>query len=203
MTEITATRIQESLPASAGRGRRDRPAPAHHEARASRRSARVGASAKGSGGQRGAAHDRRGAGHRVDGPVGRRASLIVLDTHVLIWLAVTPARLSADAAGAIELDPERAISTVSAQEIAYLVMRRRMELDRPLQRWIGDALSEHGVEPLAPDFRVALRAGSLPADDFPGDPADRLIYATAVEHGARLVSADQRLRALDPARVVW
>jgi PIN domain nuclease of toxin-antitoxin system len=50
---------------------------------------------------------------------------------------------------------------------------------------------------------IAVRAGSLDAASFPGDPADRLIYATAVEHAARVVSADDRLRAVDPDRVIW
>jgi predicted nucleic acid-binding protein len=45
--------------------------------------------------------------------------------------------------------------------------------------------------------------GSLDTDAFPGDRADRLIYATAVEHGSRIASADRRLHAADPARVVW
>jgi PIN domain nuclease of toxin-antitoxin system len=48
-----------------------------------------------------------------------------------------------------------------------------------------------------------VRAGSLDVAEFPGDPADRLIYATAIEHGSRIASADERLRAADPKRVVW
>lgn len=129
--------------------------------------------------------------------------MIVLDTHVLIWLASAPERLSKAAAGAIEMDGEPAISTVSAQEVAHLAMRGRIEVDRPVRAWIADALSAHEVTPVAPDVAIAVRAGSLDARTFPGDPADRLIYATAVERGARLVTADQRLRDLDPARIVW
>lgn len=129
--------------------------------------------------------------------------MIVLDTHVLVWLAVAPERLSAAASGAIEMDGEPAISTVSAQEISYLVMRGRIELDRATATWIADVLAEHDVEPLAPSLAIAVRAGSLAPEEFPGDPADRLIYATAVEHGVRVVSADRRLRDFDPARVVW
>lgn len=50
---------------------------------------------------------------------------------------------------------------------------------------------------------LALRAGSLDNEKFPSDPADRLIYATAVEFDAQLATADARLRAADPARVAW
>jgi PIN domain nuclease of toxin-antitoxin system len=47
-----------------------------------------------------------------------------------------------------------------------------------------------------------VRAGSLD-EAFPGDPADRVIYASAVELGARLLTADRAIRGFDPARTVW
>jgi PIN domain nuclease of toxin-antitoxin system len=129
--------------------------------------------------------------------------MIVLDTHALVWLAVSPERLSDRARESIAGEDDCAISTISAQEIAFLVMRRRIELDRPVARWIADVLRVHEVRALAPTVSIAVRAGSLEADAFPGDPADRLIYATAVEHGSRIASADRRMHAADPARVVW
>jgi PIN domain nuclease of toxin-antitoxin system len=129
--------------------------------------------------------------------------MIVLDTHALVWLAVSPERLGERARESIEGEDGCAICTVSAQEIAFLVMRGRIQLDRPVARWITDVLRVHEVQALAPTVSIAVRAGSLDEDAFPGDPADRLIYATAVEHGARIASADRRLHAADPARVVW
>lgn len=129
--------------------------------------------------------------------------MIVLDTHVLLWLASDEQRLSEIASGTVELEGDLAISTVSIQEIAYLNTRKRITLDRPIARWIGDSLRAHQIEPLAPTVEVAIRAGTLDPDEFPGDPADRMIYATAVDQGARLITADRRLRAFDPARAVW
>ena len=76
-------------------------------------------------------------------------------------------------------------------------------MDRPTATWIRDALNVHQVQALAPTVSVALRAGSLDPEEFHGDPIDRLIYATAVEHDVRLVTADGRLREADPSRVVW
>lgn len=134
--------------------------------------------------------------------MGRRERLIVLDTHVLLWIAVAPKKLSAAAVGAIEMDGAPGISTITAQEISYLVMKERISLDRPSSAWIADVLAEHEIDPIEPAVSTAVLAGSLDRD-FPGDPADRLIYATALERGVRLVSADERLRAVDPARVVW
>jgi PIN domain nuclease of toxin-antitoxin system len=128
--------------------------------------------------------------------------VIVLDTHVLYWLVAAPERLGRAAAEALA-DVDRSISTVSLHEIAYLVARGRVTLDRTLGRWVSDTLSLHGIRAVPPDVAIALRSGSLDPKRFPGDPADRLIYATAVERGARLVSADERLLAADPARVVW
>ncbi|MGH2745283.1 MAG: type II toxin-antitoxin system VapC family toxin [Thermoleophilaceae bacterium] len=129
--------------------------------------------------------------------------MIVLDTHALIWLAAEPERLGDGARDAIAAEADRAISTISAQEIAYLVLRGRIELDRPVRVWIADVLRTHEVRAVAPGVAIAVRAGSLDAAKFPGDPADRLIYATALEHGGRVASADERLRALDPARIIW
>jgi PIN domain nuclease of toxin-antitoxin system len=128
--------------------------------------------------------------------------VIVLDTHVFVWLAAAPERLSQAVRRALAEDSS-AISTITVQEVAYLVMRGRIELDRPVGAWVSDVLAVHEIEPVAPGVAVAVRAGSLEPSRFPGDPADRLIYATAVEHGARLASADERLRAADPARVIW
>jgi PIN domain nuclease of toxin-antitoxin system len=79
----------------------------------------------------------------------------------LIWLAVAPERLGDAAHEALSDEAERAISTISAQEIAYLVMRRRMELDRPVASWIADVLSAHEVRAVAPSLAIAVRGGSL------------------------------------------
>lgn len=112
-------------------------------------------------------------------------------------------RLSRPAREAIEGDPEGAISMASVQEIAYLVARGRLAMDRPVESWIGDALAVHELRALPTTVPASLRAGSLDPGRFHGDPIDRLIYATAVEHDARLVTADRRLRDFDAARAVW
>jgi PIN domain nuclease of toxin-antitoxin system len=129
--------------------------------------------------------------------------LIVLDTHTLLWFALEPEQVSATATEAIAMEPEPAISAITVQEIAYLVARKRVDLYKPVRVWLSDALSTFGASVLLATVPVSLRAGSLDPEEFHGDPIDRLIYATAVEHDARLVTADERLRQFDPERVVW
>lgn len=129
--------------------------------------------------------------------------MILLDTHVLIWLAAERELLSAPALEAIESELELAIALVSAQEIAYLTVRGRLTMDRPVATWIVDALGILGAVAIPPTVSASIRAGSLDPNRFHGDPIDRLIYATAVEHDALLVTADERLRQFDPQRTVW
>jgi PIN domain nuclease of toxin-antitoxin system len=129
--------------------------------------------------------------------------LILLDTHAFVWLADDPSRLGETARRALAEDAEPAISAISAYEIAYLSLRGRLEFDLPVGTWTGEALGAHGVEVIPLTTAIALRAGSLDRESFPGDPADRIIYATALEAGARLVSRDERITGFDPARVVW
>lgn len=128
--------------------------------------------------------------------------MILLDTHAFIWLADGSERLSENARRAIAEDGEPAIATISLQEIAYLTLRGRLELDRPVRAWVGDALATHDVSTLPLTVAIATRAGSLDLA-FPGDPADRIIYATALERGTRLVSRDTHITDFDRARVLW
>lgn len=129
--------------------------------------------------------------------------MILLDTHAFVWLADGSERLSEAARRAVAEDAEPAIATISVQEIAYLALRGRLELDRPVGAWVRDALATHDVRALPLTVAIALRAGSLDSAGFPGDPADRIVYATALEHGARLISRDTGIAAFDPARVLW
>jgi PIN domain nuclease of toxin-antitoxin system len=133
--------------------------------------------------------------------VGRRA-LIVLDTHAWIWWRADPARLSPAAATAIADADRLGLSSMSVWELGMLVRRGRISLDRPIAAWVRHALAEARLAVIAPDTDVALAAALLD-DAFPGDPADRLIYATAQRAGARLVTRDERIARFDPARALW
>ena len=128
--------------------------------------------------------------------------MIVLDTHAWIWWRAAPGRLSTAAARAIAESDRLGLSTISVWELGTLVRRGRISLDRAPASWVRQALADPRLDVIAPDAGTALAAALLD-DTFPGDPADRLIYATARQAGARLASRDEKIARFDSARVVW
>ncbi len=119
--------------------------------------------------------------------------LILLDTHVLVWLdqddpTLGPAaREHADQAlRATELT----VSAISFWEIAMLEAKRRMVMKMPLARWRRDLL-DSGLAEIPLDGQIGVAAAEL--SDFHSDPADRIIVATAILNGAVLLTADQRM----------
>lgn len=124
---------------------------------------------------------------------------VVLDTHVIQWWSAEPDRLSRAAAKALTEADELAVAAISRFELAWLAKHERIIVTIPVRSWL-EQLAGHvrtvGVTPA-----IAEAAVSLPSS-FPGDPADRLIYATAAEHGWRLITKDQRLRSHRHPRAV-
>jgi PIN domain nuclease of toxin-antitoxin system len=126
-------------------------------------------------------------------------STLLLDTHVVHWWSTEPDRISKKATSAIEQADELAIADTSWFELAWLAENQRIEVKIPIRSWLERlALS---LRTVAVSPAIAATAVSLPAS-FPGDPADRLIYATAIEHGWRLISKDRKLREHEHSRPV-
>jgi PIN domain nuclease of toxin-antitoxin system len=117
---------------------------------------------------------------------------VLLDTHVAHWWSAEPHRLSQAAAQAVEQADELAVAAITWFELAWLADHERIRLTIPLRSWLQQ-LARH-LRTVGITTAVAATAVSLPSS-FPGDPADRLIYATAVESGWRLVTKDKRLRS--------
>lgn len=126
-------------------------------------------------------------------------STVVLDTHVVHWWSAEPERISPAAAEALAEAGELAIAAISWFELAWLARNERIVVTIPLRSWLARLAGELRTVGITP--AVAETAVSLPSS-FPGDPADRLIYATAVEHGWRLVTKDRRLRSHRHPRAV-
>jgi PIN domain nuclease of toxin-antitoxin system len=87
------------------------------------------------------------------------------------------------------------VASISWFELAWLATNERIVVTIPVGSWLEGLATQVRTIGISP--RIADRALSLPSS-FPGDPADRLIYATAVENGWRLITKDQRLRKHRP-----
>ena len=131
--------------------------------------------------------------------------MILLDTHVAIWWLAEPSNLSSAAKRAIRAHSTPggiAVSTISVLEIATAVRRGRLQFSGPFEQWLSDmcCIPELRLEPVS--VEIAALAGSL-SDPMHGDPADRLIVATASILGVPLVTADERLRSLSTLATIW
>jgi PIN domain nuclease of toxin-antitoxin system len=122
---------------------------------------------------------------------------VLLDSHVLHWWAAEPDRLSRAAGAAVDGADELAVASITWFELAWLARHDRIVVGIPIRSWL-ERLAE-SVRTIGTTPAVADTAVSLPAS-FPGDPADRIIFATAVEHGLTLVTKDRRLRTHRSAR---
>jgi PIN domain nuclease of toxin-antitoxin system len=118
---------------------------------------------------------------------------LLLDTNALIWLLKDSDRLGRRAG--LEIDDALQLSRVlisaaSVWEVAVLVAKNRVRLDKAVDQWRIDAL-QLGIEEVPLDGQVAVESVAL--DDLHWDPADRFIVATALKMRATLVTSDARL----------
>jgi len=128
--------------------------------------------------------------------------VILLDTHAWIWWMNSPSSLSRKVQARLRDEKEVAVSAISCWEIAMLIAKGRLELDRDVLLWISQSLAQPRMSlvPLLPEIAVA--ASRLGAG-FPGDPGDRIIYSTARHLGWRLVTRDDGIRKHDPELTFW
>lgn len=120
---------------------------------------------------------------------------LVIDTHILIWMANGDAQLTVAARKAINnaaFSGRVLVPAICIWEIAMLVGAGRVRVGKSVHNWVEDALSAPGfvLAPLTPS--VAIESCNLPGE-FHGDPADRMIVATARIEGALLLSKDKRI----------
>lgn len=126
-------------------------------------------------------------------------STVLLDSHVVHWWSAEPDRISDAAAQAIGGAEELAVADISWFELAWLAKHERIVLTIPIDAWLRRLATQVRTIPVTP--AIAFAAVSLPSS-FPDDPADRLIYATAIEQGWPLITKDQRLLAHPQPRPV-
>jgi PIN domain nuclease of toxin-antitoxin system len=120
----------------------------------------------------------------------------LLDTHVWIWWMIRSADLDAKSLERLDAMPPEGrplLSAISLWEVATLVERGRLKLDRDLRSWLRIAASSDCVEtvPIMPD--IAAETAALPPE-LHRDPADRILIATARIVGCPIFSHDDRIR---------
>jgi PIN domain nuclease of toxin-antitoxin system len=129
--------------------------------------------------------------------------VILLDTHVLIWLANDPEKLSPHAAEAIRRAPLEggiAISAITLWELAWLAAHHRVQINGTVDAFVGEISSRTSIRPITPE--VAVLANQLPAS-YSKDPCDCLIGATALAEGIPLVTKDRSIRNSRAITTIW
>ncbi len=129
--------------------------------------------------------------------------LILLDTHVLFWAVHDSKRLSRAAAS--EMRRARrggglAISAISLWELSWMLARGRILSSGTVETSLRALTEGIAIRPITPE--IAALATQFP-DDYPHDPADRIIGATARAEGMTLVTRDERIRRSPLVRTVW
>jgi PIN domain nuclease of toxin-antitoxin system len=133
---------------------------------------------------------------------GVSPAAVLLDTHVVHWWSAEPERVSKRAWAVLDDADELLVAAISWFELAWMARNERIVLSVPVRAWLDGLAGQVrtlGVTPAIADTAVALPSS------FPRDPADRLIYATAVEHDLPLVTKDRAIRqsGVPGPRTVW
>jgi PIN domain nuclease of toxin-antitoxin system len=136
--------------------------------------------------------------------LGDHEEVILLDTHVLLWLAGEPAKLSRRAGEAIRAAGREggiAISAITLWELAWLATHGRLDIaGTTVDTFVEKISSRTAIRPIT--ARIAVLANQLPAD-YSRDPCDRLIGATALAEGIALITKDVNIRSCRAIMSIW
>jgi len=131
--------------------------------------------------------------------------MIVLDTQVLVWWTTNFKRISKKAMTELERAKKKheiCISSISIWEVALLVKKRRLEFSVGFENWFNNIENLSFIRFIPLDNSIAVTSVKLP-DFSNNDPADRIIVATALSLGAKLITSDRRILKYKGMETVW
>ena len=135
--------------------------------------------------------------------MGEHDKVILLDTHVLVWLATEPPKLSKNASSAIRRASRAggiAISAITLWELAWLATHGRLQLTGTVEAYLEEISSRVAVLPITTKVAALANQFSL---DYSNDPCDRLIGATALAESMVLVTKDTKIRGCKQIQTLW
>ena len=131
--------------------------------------------------------------------------MIVLDTHTWIWFISKPEVLSKRAKKAVSAavkEKSVLISSISAWEVALLVIKKRLTLSLDVTDWIAKSEGLPFIQFIEISNSIAVKSVNLP-QPLHSDPADRIIIATALTVGVPLVTKDKKLIDYPHVKTIW
>jgi PIN domain nuclease of toxin-antitoxin system len=129
--------------------------------------------------------------------------MTLLDTHSLIWATADPAKLSRAATEAIRKASQEggvAIAAITLWELAWLASHQRLQITGTVEAYLAEITARVAIRPITP--QIAALANQFPAN-YPSDPCDRLIGATALAEAIPLVTKDANIRRSLQINTVW
>jgi len=130
--------------------------------------------------------------------------VILVDTHVVVWLAFDQDQISRKARVAIDNARRKgdglAISDITLLELATLASKGRVRLNISLESFLQEVEARFVILPIS--GRACVRAIGLPSA-YPKDPADRIIGATALVEGLPMLTADREIRRSKALQTIW
>lgn len=129
--------------------------------------------------------------------------MILLDTHVVAWVASEPEKLSRPASDAIRRAMKSggiAIAAITLWELAQLMTSGRLKIMGTVEAFVEEIAGRMAVIPISP--KIAM-LGTRFSSPYPRDPSDRLIGATAIAEGIALVTKDRDIRKSGQVKTIW
>lgn len=128
--------------------------------------------------------------------------MIILDTHAWIWWLDKPDKLGDKAQRSINKYKRIGVHAISCFEIAILVEKDKITLEKPADEWIADALSHSKIEVVPLSVAAAVKCRQLPGN-FHRDPVDRILAATCLLNDYPLITKDRLIEQWGFIETIW